>query len=69
MDKKITVLEEIIGEVAADLYVIWQDKLPENQRDENSLKSLQKNASESTLFVIQSFMDKFNKAAEELKNN
>lgn len=68
MAEQITVLEEIISEVAADLYVKWQSTLPEDNRSEETLKSLQKNASDSTLFVIQSFMDKFNKAAEELKN-
>lgn len=67
MDKKITILEEIIGEVAVALYQRWYNASP-TDLTESQQKEIQKNAQETTLFVIQMFMDKFNAAAEELKN-
>jgi hypothetical protein len=68
MDKQVTVLEGIIGDVAIALYQKWYNAMPLEERNEMAEAALKKNAQESTLFVIQMFMDKFNQAAEELKN-
>ena len=68
MDNKQTVLEGIIEEVATDLYNKWSAALPENERNQDSFSALSSNAHETTLFVIQNFMDRFNQAAEELKD-
>lgn len=68
MDKRQTVLEGIIEDVATDLYNKWSAALPENERNEVTFQALSKNAHESTLFVIQNFMNKFNAAADALKN-
>lgn len=63
----LTVLEEIIKEVAVELYQKWYNSIPEEGRTEESSKAISNNANETTLFVIQLFMSKFNEAAEELK--
>lgn len=68
MDNRQTVLEGIIEDVATDLYNKWSSVLPEEERNELAFNALSKNAQETTLFVIQNFMDKFNKAADELKD-
>ena len=62
-----TVLESIIQDVAKALFQKWANALPEDQRTEESLSELNKNATESTYFVVKMFMDQFNQAAEELK--
>lgn len=67
-DKQITVLESIIQETSVALFQKWANGLPEDQRSEEAIANLSKNATESTYFVIKLFMDKFNAAAEELKN-
>ena len=67
MTNQQTVLEGIIEDVATDLYNKWSSALPENERNEEAFKSLSRNAQETTLFVIQIFMNKFNAAAEQLK--
>lgn len=64
-----TVLEEIIKEVSAELYQKWYNALPEPDRTEESSEAMAKNAGETTFFIIQNFMSKFNAAAEELKDN
>jgi len=69
MADKVTVLEEIIVHVGTALYQKWYNALPEDQRNEDHLKAMAKNANETSFFVIQMFMDKFNQAAEELKNS
>ena len=63
-----TVLEGIIEDVATDLYNKWSAALPENERNEQAFSAMSKNAHETTLFVIQNFMNRFNQAAEELKD-
>ena len=63
-----TVLEGIVEDVAIALYQKWYNAMPLEERNEMAEAALKKNAQESTLFVIQMFMDKFNQAAEELKN-
>lgn len=65
----LTVLEEIIKEVAIELYQKWYNSIPPEERTEESSKAMSNNANETTLFVIQNFMNKFNAAAEELKQN
>jgi hypothetical protein len=67
MDKRMTVLESIIQDVATALFQKWANALPEDQRTEESLEALNKNATESAYFVVKMFMDRFNEAAEELK--
>jgi len=68
MTNQVTVLEEIIGDVAIALYQKWYNAMPQEEKNEIAEEALKKNAQETTLFVIQMFMDKFNQAAEELKN-
>lgn len=63
-----TVLEEIIKEVSAELYQKWYNAIPESDKNEESSQAMAKNAGETTFFVIQTFMNKFNSAAEELKD-
>jgi hypothetical protein len=67
MDKQMTVLEGIIEDVAVALYQKWYNAVPQDQINEEHSKTMEKNARDTTLFVIQLFMDKFNKAAEELQ--
>jgi hypothetical protein len=70
MDNKLnlTVLEEIIKEISELVYTKWSDALPEDQKTPLALETLQKNSSEYTLFIVQNFINKFNEAAEELKD-
>jgi hypothetical protein len=63
-----TVLEGIVESVTTDLYNQWVVALPQSEKTEEKFKSLQKNAHDTTLFIIQNFMDRFNAAAEELKS-
>lgn len=65
---RMTVLEEIIKEVSAELYQKWYNAIPESDKNEESSQAMAKNAGETTFFVIQTFMNKFNSAAEELKD-
>lgn len=62
-----TVLESIVQDVAKALFQKWANALPEDQKTEESIASLNKNATESTYFVVKMFMDQFNQAADELK--
>lgn len=66
MDKSI--LESIIEEVATELYQQWYNSVPESEKTEDSSKAIAKNAFDTSFFVIQKFMDKFNKEAEALKS-
>lgn len=63
-----TVLEGIVEEVAAELYQKLWNAIPAEEQTEESSKAIGLNSKETTLFVIQKFMDKFNAAAEELKD-
>lgn len=65
---KITVLEGIIDDVAAELYQKLWNAIPTEEQTEESSKAIGLNSRETTIFVIQSFMNKFNAAAEELKD-
>lgn len=66
-EKRMTVLEEIVQDVSTALFQRWANVLEEDQRTEEALASLSKNATESTYFVIKMFMDRFNQAADDLK--
>lgn len=68
MTNQQTVLEGIIEDVAMDLYNKWSAALPEEERNDVAFQAMSKNAHETTLFVIQNFMNKFNSAAEALKD-
>ena len=65
----LTVLEEIIRDLAIELYQKWYNAIPEEDKTEESSKTLANNANETTIFIIQNFMNKFNAAAEELKSD
>lgn len=68
MANKLTVLEEIIRDISIELYQKWYNALDLEERTEERSKILQANANETSLWVIQTFMNKFNEAAEELKD-
>jgi hypothetical protein len=63
-----TVLEGIIDDVAKELYQKLWNAIPASEQTEDSSKAIGLNSRETTLFVIQNFMNKFNAAAEALKN-
>jgi hypothetical protein len=63
-----TVLEGIIEDVAAELYQKLWNAIPQEEQTEDSSRAIGLNSRETTIFVIQSFMNKFNDAAEELKD-
>jgi hypothetical protein len=63
-----TVLEEIIKEIGEELYQKWYNALAIEDRTEESSKAMSINAGETTFWVVQTFMNKFNAAAEELKD-
>jgi len=67
MDNKLTVLEEIIKEIGEELYQKWYNALAIEDRTEESSRAMSVNAGETAVWVIQTFMNKFNKAADELK--
>jgi uncharacterized protein YeaC (DUF1315 family) len=63
-----TVLEGIIDDVAKELYQKLWNAIPVSEQTEDSSKAIGINSRETTLFVIQNFMNKFNAAAEALKD-
>jgi uncharacterized protein YeaC (DUF1315 family) len=67
-EKQMTVLEGIIEDVAQELYQKLWNAIPSDEQTEDSSRAIGLNSKETTLFVIQRFMDKFNAAAEELKD-
>ena len=69
MDNKLTVLEEIIKEIGEELYQKWYNALAIEDRTEEASKAMSVNAGETAVWVIQTFMNKFNNAAEELKGD
>ena len=70
MDKApdLTMLEEIIKEISGMVFEKWSGALPDDQKTPQALETLHKNSSEYTLFIIQNFINKFNQAAEEVKD-
>lgn len=67
-NEKMTVLEGIIEDVATELYQKLWNAIPAEEQTEESSKAIGLNAKETTLYVIQNFMNKFNAAAEALKD-
>ena len=67
MDKNVTMLQGIIEDVATELYQHWYNSVPTTEVNEESSQAMMKNAFDTSFFVIQRFMDKFNKEAEALK--
>ncbi len=67
-EDKIPLLEAIINDVAVALYQRWANELPEEARTDESNAALAENASRTTFFVVQMFMDRFNEEAEMLKD-
>ena len=67
MDSKLTVLEEIVKEIGEELYQKWYNALAIEDRTEEASKAMSTNAGETALWVIKTFMNKFNNAADELK--
>ena len=61
-----TVLEDIIKQIGEELYQRWYNGLAIEDRTEEASKAMATNAGETALWVIQTFMNKFNAAAEEL---
>lgn len=66
-EKQQTVLEGIIEDVATDLYNKWVAAMPEEEKNEIAFRAMASNSHETTLFVVQNFMKRFNDAAEALK--
>jgi len=69
MAERLTVLEEIIKEIGEELYQKWYNGLAIEDRTEETSKAMSVNAGETAFWVIQTFMNKFNAAADELKDN
>lgn len=67
MSDKTTVLEGIIQDIGVELYQKWYNAIAEEDRTEESSKALGLNAHETAFFVVQTFMNKFNEAADQLK--
>ena len=67
MDKNVTVLQGIIEDVASELYQQWYNSVPISEVTEESSEAMMKNAFDTSFFVVQRFMEKFNKEAETLK--
>ena len=63
-----TVLEEIIKQIGEELYQKWYNALAIEDRTEEASKAMAKNAGETAFWVVQTFMNKFNEAADELKD-
>ena len=67
-NQKMTVLEGIIEDISLELYQKLWNAIPVEEPTEESSKAIGLNSKETTLFIIQNFMNKFNAAAEELKD-
>jgi hypothetical protein len=63
-----TVLEGIISDLGNELYQKWYNAATEDQKTEEMSKALRENATQTTFWVIQEFMNRFNAAAEALKD-
>jgi hypothetical protein len=68
MASQVTILEGIIDEIKLALFQKWVNNVPQDQQSDESLAPLAANAAETTIFVIQMYMDKINEAAEQLQN-
>ena len=67
MDNRVTVLEGIISDIGAVLYQKWWNALPAEEQTQDKSEALAKNAGETAFWVIQEFMNRFNEAADSLK--
>ena len=67
MANQVTILEGIVEDIKLALFQKWANNVPQDQQNEETLAPLASNAAETTLFVIQMYMDKINEAAEELQ--
>lgn len=68
MVSQVTILEGIIDEIKLALFQKWVNSVPNDQQSDEALAPLAANAAETTIFVVQMYMDKINEAADELKN-
>jgi len=68
MDKNVTIIQEIIEDVATELYQQWYNSVPSSEVTDESSKAMMKNAFDTSFFVVQRFIDKFNKEPETLKS-
>jgi len=68
-EQQVTVLEGIIVDLGNELYQKWYNAATEDQKTEEMSKALRENATQTTFWVIQEFMNRFNAAAEALKDN
>jgi len=68
-DEQVSILDGIVKSVADDLHRLWLNDTPTNLRNEETVERLSKSSYDATLYVIQSFLDRFNEAAEQLKKS
>lgn len=67
-EQQVTVLEGIIVDLGDELYQKWYNAATEDQKTEEMSRALRENATQTTFWVIQEFMNRFNAAAEALKD-
>jgi hypothetical protein len=67
-EDKTTVLEGIIQDIGRELYQKWYNALAIEDSTEEASKVILANATETSFWCIQEFMNRFNAAAEALKN-
>ena len=67
-EDKTTVLEGIIQDIGRELYQKWYNALAIEDRTEEASKVMLANANETAYWAIQEFMNRFNAAAEALKD-
>lgn len=65
-EAQMSILDQIVQAVAREVFDKWSDSLPEDQKTEEMMNNLSKNSYDLTIYVVQSFMDKFNAAASNL---
>ena len=68
LNSRVTVLESIIVSVGKSLFYQWSERLTEENRTEENVETIRKNAADTAMFVISTFMERFNLAAEDLKD-
>ena len=64
-----TVLEGIVKDIGVELYQKWYNALAIEERTEEISAALGHTANETAIWVIQTFMNKFNAAADQLKDS
>jgi hypothetical protein len=69
MSNQQTILDGIVEDVSTDLYNKWASALPQEEKNDVAFQALAKNAQETTLFVIQNFMNRFTAEADKLQNS